>query len=139
METVKTSLTLEEILFLEAEIGGVANETGIVSKGLLQHKLSIATKYHLNKLLTSLQEDKKYIGEQRNELIKSLGTETEDGSFEIKNEIDGVVNPNIIEFRKQMDELMKTEREVEHVKLGVDEFKNIETESNFTVLFKLFG
>jgi len=139
METVKTSLTLEEILFLEAEIGGVANETGIVSKGLLQHKLSIATKYHLNKLLTSLQEDKKYIGEQRNELIKSLGTETEDGSFEIKNEIDGVVNPNIIEFRKQMDELMKTEREVEHIKLSVDEFKNIETESNFTVLFKLFG
>jgi len=139
METVKTSLILEEILFLEAEIGGVANETGIVSKGLLQHKLSIATKYHLNKLLTSLQEDKKYISEQRNELIKSLGTETEDGSFEIKNEIDGVVNPNIIEFRKQMDELMKTEREVEHVKLSVDEFKNIETESNFTVLFKLFG
>ncbi len=139
METVKTSLTLEEILFLEAEIGGVANETGIVSKGLLQHKLSIATKYHLTKLLTSLQEDKKYIGEQRNELIKSLGTETEDGSFEIKNEIDGEVNPNIIEFRKQMDELMKTQREVEHIKLSIDEFKNIETESNFSVLFKLFG
>jgi len=110
METVKTSLTLEEILFLEAEIGGVANETGIVSKGLLQHKLSISTKYYLTKLLTTLQEDKKYIGEQRNELIKSLGTETEEGSFEIKNEIDGQVNPNIVEFRKQMDELMRTEK-----------------------------
>jgi len=139
METVKTSLTLEEIIFLEAEIGGVANETGIVSKGLLQHKLSIATKYHLNKLLTSLQEDKKYIGEQRNELIKSLGTESEEGSFEIKNEIDGELNPNIIEFRKQWDELMKTQREVEHIKLSIDEFKDIETESNFSVLFKLLG
>jgi|688.fasta_scaffold00087_59 hypothetical protein len=139
METVKTSLTLEEILFLEAEIGGVANETGIVSKGLLQHKLSISTKYYLTKLLTTLQEDKKYIGEQRNELIKSLGTETEEGSFEIKNEIDGQVNPNIVEFRKQMDELMRTEREIEHVKLSIDDFKNIETEANFQVLFKLFG
>jgi len=34
---------------------------------------------------------------------------------------------------------MRTEREIEHVKLSIDDFKNIETESNFQVLFKLFG
>lgn len=142
METVKTTLTLEEILFLEAEIGGVANQTGIISKGLLQLKLPIGTKYRLNQLFNSLQEDKKFFNEQREELIKSFGTNHEDGSIEVEQFTDKtktVLTPKYIEYSIKLRELLTTEREVEHVKFSLDDFKDIETESNFAVLFKLIG
>ena len=73
----KISLKLHEFLTLEAELFGVKNQqTGeVTSKGLLNEKLSLVSKFWLNELGKKVASEKESVEKLREELIKKLGTE----------------------------------------------------------------
>lgn len=149
MENKKTTLTIREIYDLESEISGFATNDKVIFEGVLNQKITIVTKYHLNKLLTILKEDKKLVDDSRNDLIKKYGTEKDSNiviepykSTFTENE-DGesvenrVVNENFILFNDEYTKLLDQVREVEHYPFNIEEFSNIETNDNYRMLFKL--
>jgi len=124
-------LTIADCLNLEIEIAGFKNEQGeILLKGLLNEPLNLKTKYWLNKLLTKLQAEKKHFTESRDSLIRELGEVQEDGSIAIPMLKDGEQNPNIIEFNKQAEELLKQEIEIEINKFQIENF-DFESDQNY--------
>jgi hypothetical protein len=124
-------LTIEDCLNLEIEIAGFKNEHGeILLKGLLNEPLNLKTKYWLNKLLTKLQSEKKHFTESRDSLIKELGEVQEDGNILIPMLKDGEQNPNILEFNKQVQELLKQEIEIKVNKFQIESF-DFESDENY--------
>jgi hypothetical protein len=124
-------LTIADCLNLEIEIAGFKNEQGeILLKGLLNEPLNLKTKYWLNKLLTKLQAEKKHFTESRDSLIRELGEVQEDGSIAIPMLKDGEQNPNIIEFNKQAEDLLKQEIEIEINKFQIENF-DFESDQNY--------
>jgi hypothetical protein len=124
-------LTIADCLNLEIEIAGFKNEQGeILLKGLLNEPLNLKTKYWLNKLLTKLQAEKKHFTESRDSLIRELGEVQEDGSIAIPMLKDGEQNPNILEFNKQAEELLKQEIEIEINKFQIENF-DFESDQNY--------
>jgi hypothetical protein len=124
-------LTIADCLNLEIEIAGFKNQEGeILLKGLLNEPLNLKTKYWLNKLLTKLQAEKKHFTESRDSLIRELGEVQEDRSIAIPMLKDGEQNPNIIEFNKQAEELLKQEIEIEINKFQIESF-DFESDENY--------
>lgn len=152
MENKKNiTLTLQEVYELEAELGGFSVENKIVFEGLLNLKLPIVLKYHLNKLHMTLKEEKKLMDEARQELIKKYGTEKENGSVVIEpvltlkeEDEDGqqvekrVTNENFVKFQEEYDQLLMEKKEIECNQFNIDDFSKIETNDNYTVFYKLF-
>jgi hypothetical protein len=116
------SLKLFELLNLEAELSGATNpQTGEkILEGLLNQKLPVVTKYHLNILLSNLSAEKKTIDSLRDELIKKHGKEDENGNIGIsmvietgelndKGEPIKDINPAYIEFNDEYGELLNQE------------------------------
>lgn len=144
----KISLKLHEFLTLEVELFGAKNQqTGeTISKGLLNEKLSLVSKFWLNELGKKVQNEKESIDKLREELIKKLGTE-EDGQIfikmydEVKDEEGNVVSrsltKNFIEFNQEYDKLLSEEKELEYRPVDLNELANVETEGNLNVFFKL--
>lgn len=144
----KISLKLHEFLTLETELFGAKNQqTGeTISKGLLNEKLSLVSKFWLNELGKKVQNEKESIDKLREELIKKLGTE-EDGQIfikmydEVKDEEGNVVSrsltKNFIEFNQEYDKLLSEEKELEYRPVDLNELTNVETEGNLNVFFKL--
>ena len=144
----KISLKLHEFLTLEAELFGTKNQqTGeTITKGLLNEKLSLVSKFWLNELGKKVQAEKESIEKLREELIKKLGTEEEGQIFikmydEVKDEEGHVVSrsltPNFIEFNQEFDKLLNEEKELEYHPVELSELANVETEGNLNVFFKL--
>jgi hypothetical protein len=144
----KISLKLHEFLTLEAELFGTKNQqTGeTITKGLLNEKLSLVSKFWLNELGKKVQSEKESIEKLREELIKKLGTEEEGQIFikmydEVKDEEGNVISrsltPNFIEFNQEFDKLLNEEKELEYRPVELSELANVETEGNLNVFFKL--
>ena len=144
----KISLKLHEFLTLEAELFGTKNQqTGeTITKGLLNEKLSLVSKFWLNELGKKVQAEKESIEKLREELIKKLGTEEEGQIFikmydEVKDEEGNVISrsltPNFIEFNQEFDKLLSEEKELEYRPVELSELANVETEGNLNVFFKL--
>lgn len=145
----KISIKLFELLNLEAELAGATNnQTGEkIIEGLLNQKLSVITKYHLNILLSNLTAEKKTIDALRDELIKKYGTEDENGNIGIsmvietgevndKGEPIKDLNPAYIEFNDEYGGLLNQEKEIQVPTLKLSELEKIETKDNYNLVFK---
>ena len=144
----KISLKLHEFLTLETELFGVKNQqTGeVTSKGLLNEKLSLVSKFWLNELGKKVASEKESVEKLREELIKKLGTEEEGQVFikmydEVKDEEGNTVSrsltSNFIEFNQEYEKLLSEEKELEYRPFELSELANVETEGNLNVFFKL--
>ena len=144
----KISLKLHEFLTLEAELFGVKNQqTGeVTSKGLLNEKLSLVSKFWLNELGKKVASEKESVEKLREELIKKLGTEEEGQVFikmydEVKDEegktVSRSLTSNFIEFNQEYEKLLSEEKELEYRSFDLSELANVETEGNLNVFFKL--
>ena len=144
----KISLKLHEFLTLESELFGVKNQqTGeVTSKGLLNEKLSLVSKFWLNELGKKVASEKESVEKLREELIKKLGTE-EEGQVLIKmydevkdeegNTVSRSLTSNFIEFNQEYEKLLSEEKELEYRSFDLSELANVETEGNLNVFFKL--
>lgn len=152
MENKKiTTLRLNEVYELESEISGIMYENKVILEGLLSQKLSVVTKYHLNKLVNILKEEKKLIDNTRDELIKKYGEEKGDGNIVVKPNIvehyifgdDGeertrtIQNPKYVEFTHEFNKLMEVKKDIEHHNFTIDDFSKIETSDDYKVFYKL--
>jgi hypothetical protein len=150
MENKKTTtLTLNQVYELESEISGIKYDDNVILEGLLSQKLSVITKYHLNKMVNILKEEKKLIDDTRNELIKKYGEESE-GSIVIKPTIviyefddqgleipKTIQNPKYVEFTLEFNKLMEVKKDIEHHVFTIDDFSKIETSDDYKVFYKL--
>lgn len=143
------SFKLFELLNLEAELAGATNnQTGEkIIEGLLNQKLPVVTKYHLNALVEVLAAEKKTIDALRDELIKKYGTEDKDGNVGISMVIDTDktddkgepvkdINPAYIAFNDEYGELLNQEKEVNVPTLKLSDLEKIETKDNYVLVFK---
>jgi molybdopterin converting factor small subunit len=143
------SFKLFELLNLEAELAGATNnQTGEkIIEGLLNQKLPVVTKYHLNILLSNLSAEKKTIDALRDELIKKYGKEDENGNIGIsmvietgevndKDEPIKDINPAYIEFNDEYGELLNQEREISIPTIKLSDLDKIETKDNYVLIFK---
>jgi len=140
MEKIK--LSLAELLTLEAELNGFTNpQTGEqILSGFLKEKLNLATKYWLTKLSDKLTSKKKTIETLRDELIKKFGEEKEGGSIGIESFLDEEktkVNPKFIEFQDEWAKLLSEEEEIEYNPISVADLEKIDSENNYSLVFKL--
>lgn len=135
------TLKLHEILTLEAELGGFTNlQTGEkVLDGFLKEKLSLGTKYRLSKLSDELKKEKSIIDALRDDLIKEYGEE-KDGQITISmfdKEDTKAPNPKFIEFQSKYSAFLEEEKEIDYSPIPVSELDKIESNDNYTILFKL--
>jgi len=143
------SLKLFELLNLEAELAGAANnQTGEkIIEGLLNQKLPVITKYYLNALVESLAAEKKVIDSLRDELIKKHGTEDANGNVGIsmvietekvddKGEPVKDINPAYIAFNDEYGELLNQEKEIKLPEIKLSDLDKIETKDNYVLVFK---
>jgi len=146
-----TSLTLRDVYELESEISGLVMDGKTLIEGVINQKISIVTKYHMNKLVTVLREEKKMIDEFKNELIKKYGEEKDNGSFVIepfltvseKNDNGDTVekrvqNESFVKFGEEYTSLLNQVKDIEHYSFDINDFSKIETNDNYTVFYKLF-
>jgi len=141
----KLTLSLGEILTLEAELNGLSNpSTGeVIIEGFLKEKLCLGDKYWLEKLSAKLLTEKKLVDKLRNELIEKFGEKNEDGQYAILPFIDtkeeGVQeqNPKFAEFQKEFSELLAQEKEIEYRPLPFDSLNKIESETAYSMIFKI--
>jgi len=146
----KISLKLREFYSLEAELNGLVNQETkeVVTKGLLNEKIKLTTKYWLSDLNKKILAEKEAVEKLREELIKKHGDTDETGNVGIskyinivKNEagqiVDGELSPKFIEFENEFLTLLEEERELEHHAFKLEEFDNVETDGNYPTLFKL--
>lgn len=147
MEKIK--LKIYEIYNLADELNGSVNQrTGeVISKGLLNEKLSIATKYYLDKLLDNIKVEINTIEKLKEELIKKVGQKDENGGYFVpmrinekfndQGEVESFdVNPTFTELQEEINKLMIKECEIEYNPFTLEEITT-ESEINPRTLFKL--
>jgi hypothetical protein len=147
MEKIK--LKIYEVYSLQSELlGNMNRQTGeVYIKGLLNEKLSIATKYYLDKLSETLSKEIEKIEKLKEEFIKEKGQEDEKGGLFIPMRINEEfneqgelvnfdVNPVYLEVQEEINKLMMGECEIEYRPFTLEELK-VETEVNPQILFKL--
>jgi hypothetical protein len=137
----KITLTLGEIITLEAELNGFIHpETGEkVVSGLLSHKLNLAKKYWLTKLADKCQSEKKVVDGLRDELVKKFG-EQKDDKIEVKTFLDEErtqINPSYIEFQGEYMTLLSEKKELEYKPITLSDLESIDSEENYSIIFKL--
>jgi hypothetical protein len=146
----KVTLKLFEFYNLEAELNGVVNQqTGeTISKGILNEKIKLTTKYWLTDLFKKVSEEKQAVEKIKEELIKKYGTADDNGGISIpmysniqKDESGKVTtaepNPKYIEFQTDFNKLLQEERELEYKTLSLSDFESVESDGNYATLFKL--
>lgn len=137
----KITLSLGEILALEAELNGFVNprtEQKVMS-GLLNTKLNLATKYWLTKLAEKCQAEKQVIDGLRDELVKKFG-ETSGDKIEVKTFLDEEetqINPKFIEFQGEYIPLLNERKELEYKPISLSDLEAVESEDNYAIVFKL--
>ena len=146
----KVTLKLFEFYNLEAELNGVVNQqTGdIISKGLLNEKIKLTTKYWLTELSKKVVEEKQIIEKLKEELIKKHGDNDGSGNVsipmykDIKKGEDGKIisaepNPKYIEFQTEFNKLLQEEKDLEYKPLSLSDFDTIESDVNYSTFYKL--
>jgi hypothetical protein len=143
----KISLKLHEFYQLEAELNGVTNtKTGeVLAKGLLNEKIKLTTKYWLNDLFKKVAAEKESIEKLKEELIKKHGTTDDEGNVGIQMYIKDsfnedntpTPNPDFVKFQNDFNSLLSEDRDLEYKGFKLEEFDNVETDSNYIVFFKL--
>ena len=146
----KISLKLSEFYQLDTELNGEVNQqTGEkVSKGLLNEKVKLTTKYWLTDLSKKVAAEKEAIEKVRAELIQKHGETDEQGNVSIPlyineqiNEegqvIGREVNPKFVEFQNEFNTLLEETRDLEYKGFKLDELENVETDANYQIFFKL--
>jgi len=146
----KVTLKLFEFYNLEAELNGIVNQqTGeTVSKGLLNEKIKLTTKYWLTELSKKVVEEKASVEKVKEELIKKYGETDETGNISIPMYLDtqkdetgkivsAKVNPKYVEFQEEFNKLLQEEKELEYRPLLLVDFENVESDANYSTLFKL--
>ena len=146
----KVTLKLFEFYNLEAELNGVVNQqTGeTISKGILNEKIKLTTKYWLTDLFKKVSEEKQAVEKIKEELIKKHGQADETGNIsipmysKIERDADGKVtlaepNPKYIEFQTDFNKLLQEERDLEYKSLYLSDFESVESDGNYATLFKL--
>lgn len=144
----KITLKLHEFYALDYELNGLVNQQTKtkLSKGLLNEKLSLVTKYWLSSLAKTVAVEKAAIEELKNELIKKYGTELPDGNVNIpimitETDEEGnnkeVINPKYEEFDKEFGTLLQTEKEIEYKPISLKELSELKTDEYYPVIFKL--
>lgn len=146
----KVSLKLFEFYNLEAELNGVVNQQNgeVVTKGLLNEKIKLTTKYWLTDLSKKVTEEKQSVEKLKEELIKKHGETSEDGAVSIPMYINIVtdeqgevtsrdVNPKFVEFQNDFNKLLQEERDLEYKTFSLDEFESVESDGNYSTFFKL--
>jgi hypothetical protein len=149
---LNTSLSLSQILQLEAEVNGIVNQsTGkVFSKGLMREVLKFKTKYWLMQLSENLIDERKRIESIRESLIKELGETGEDGNISIPmfinivldeegKEVSKETNPNYLEFQEKFNELLIESKEISHGKFLLGDFESVESAEVYPVFFKLIS
>jgi hypothetical protein len=137
----KITLPLIQIYSLEAELNGAIDQrTGEkVTEGFLKEKLNLGTKYRLTGLAEKLVAEKKKIDTCREELIKKLGTEKE-GSITIDqfdSEDPTKFSKAWIQFQEEFSDLLNEEIELEYYPISISELEKIDSESSYSLIFKL--
>jgi hypothetical protein len=145
----KTKLKLHEVYELNLELKGITNQqTGeVLKKGLLDEKLSISTKYWLDKLSEKLINEIEPIEKLKEETIKKLGQEDENGGYFIPMRVNEKfdkdeklvsydINPTFVEYQEEVAKLMNQEVEIEHNTINLEDI-NTQSEVYPRILFKL--
>jgi hypothetical protein len=146
----KSSLKLHEYYTLEAELNGLTNQQSgeVISKGLLNEKLKLTTKYWISDLAKKATAEKTAVEAVKEELIKKHGETDDTGNISIPMYINIVtdeegetvsreVNPKFVEFQNEFNILLQEEKEIEHNAFKLEEFENVESDGNYQVFFKL--
>ena len=146
----KSSLKLHEYYTLEAELNGLTNQQSgeVISKGLLNEKLKLTTKYWISDLAKKATAEKIAVEAVKEELIKKHGETDDTGNISIPMYINIVtdeegetvsreVNPKFVEFQNEFNTLLQEEKEIEHNAFKLEEFENVESDGNYQVFFKL--
>ena len=144
----KTSLTIDQILQLDAEINGFTNPQtcDVIFEGFMKQPLPIILKYELKELSDKLKEERSKVDALRNELIEKFGEKTEDGGVQISPTIeegegeDKTVtrNPKYVEFIEEYNKLLQKEIELDHPEITKDDLKDAgKTKDQYEVLFNL--
>lgn len=137
----KITLPLIQVYSLEAELNGAFNPaTGEkITDGFLKEKLNLGTKYRLTGLAEKLAAEKKKIDECREELVKKLGTEKDGSIFiqQFEDEETRKFSKAWIQFQEEFGAFLNEEIELEYTPISVAELEKIDSESNYTLIFKL--
>lgn len=142
-------LKLFEVYELNSELKGIINtSTGEkLSKGLLDEKLSITTKYWLTDLNDKLEKEINSVDKIKEDLIKKLGTADDQGNISLAMRINEVFdkdnnivsydyNPAFVEYQTEFNKLLQEEVEISYREFKLEDI-DIETEVNPKILFKL--
>ena len=144
----QTSLTIDQILQLDAEINGFTNpNTGdVVFEGFSKQPISILLKYELKELSETLKSEREKVDEIRNELIEKFGEKTEDGGIQITPTIEKkkgkktetVKNPKYVEFIQEYNKLLQKDIELTHPDITKEDLRDAgKTKDQYDILFKL--
>lgn len=146
----KISLKLSEFYQLDSELNGVTNQqTGEkLSKGLVNEKVKLTTKYWLADLAKKVTAEKTAVESVKEELIKKHGEADETGNISIPiyineqkdeegNLIGREINPKFVEFQNEFNALLEEEKELEHKGFTLEELESVESSDNYPVFFKL--
>ena len=147
----KINLTLGDFLQLENELNGFVDQANnvVIYEGFLKQKLSIILKYELKDTVKQLVEEKAKVEEVRHELIKQWGEENKElgtlyiNTFLEQKDDEGKViskkiNPNWVEFDKEMGVLLSKEKELTYPDITIEDLKKAgDTKDDYKVLFKL--
>jgi ribosomal protein L2 len=137
MNTIK--LSLEEVIELEAELNGYIDPNGkILIKGFMNNYLPLTTKFWLSKVVSRVTNEKNEIEKIRASLIEKLGEKDEQGGISINQFINNnEINPNFVKFQEEYQALLKEVITIEYNPIPLDSIKEIKTEDNYNILFKL--
>lgn len=141
----KLTLKLHQILTLEIEINGFfdKNENKHIVVGFINQKIPLFTKYSLTELSKYLNTQKTIIEELKNDLIKKYGVVKDDDTTYISMYLDeenvesNVINPKFIEFEKEYNEFLNSEKEFEYTPIDFEVLKKVETTENYPMLYLL--
>ena len=144
----KTSLTIDQILQLDAEINGFTNPQSneVIYEPFSKQPLSILLKYELKEFSERLKSEREKVDGLRNELIEKYGEKTEDGGIQITPTIEEkkgkktetVKNPKYVEFITEYNKLLQKEIELEHPEITKDDLRDAgKTKDQYDILFRL--
>lgn len=140
-------IKLYEIFSLSAELSGTKKPDGSVeTTGILGLKLPVVLKYWLTELSETVEAEKKKLLTQRDDLIKALGQEKEDGSFSLETfeplaegaaeGTERTLNPKFTEFTEKYNALLQEEKELKYSPVKLSLFERVESDLNFPTIFK---
>jgi hypothetical protein len=156
----KITLKLYEFYSLENEINGLINkETNeVLIKGLLNEKIKLTTKYWMTDLVNKLTSEISSIEKLKEGMAIKYGKNDGSGNYTIEIMIENtdeegnvimttgedgvqvpskVVNPNLISYQKEVNELLNQDRDVEYKPFKLNDFDEIITTDNYQLIFKL--